>query len=72
MSMTKKDYELIAQVIRDRFENSQLLDRLNFTVKEVEATEATITDLAYYMSSRLAQDNPNFDRKRFLEACGIE
>jgi hypothetical protein len=36
-----------------------------------EAKEA-ITGLARSLSHKLADYNPNFDRARFLEACGVK
>lgn len=65
--MTKKDYEKIAGVLRlaidcpvnenDMFEVGMLADAKG---------------IAIVMAAMLAQDNPRFDRARFLKACGIE
>lgn len=55
--MTRKDYQLIASVLA------------NF------ATEGTPTDdrdaIAYGLADSLGQDNPRFDRERFLVAAGV-
>jgi hypothetical protein len=55
--MTRKDYQLIASVLA------------NF------ATEGTPTDdrdaIAYGLADSLAQDNPRFNRERFLVASGV-
>ena len=55
--MTRKDYQLIASVLA------------NF------ATEGTPTDdrdaIAYGLADALAQDNPRFDREKFLIAAGV-
>lgn len=55
--MTRKDYQLIASVLA------------NF------ATEGTPTDdrdaIAYGLADSLGQDNPRFNRERFLVAAGV-
>ena len=61
--MTRKDYVLIAQVIEGAMQNWE-----GFTP---EAQEAVI-GLARSLSHKLADYNPNFDRKRFLDACGVK
>lgn len=54
--MTRKDYELIAKVLRDFVgDNGDVIDR---------------DKLALELSKELAQDNPRFDRERFLVASG--
>ena len=54
--MTKKDYELIAEVIKN-------LDE----VIEPEAFSVLVIKLA----GALAGDNPRFDGIRFAKACGV-
>jgi hypothetical protein len=61
--MTRKDYVLIAQVIDGAMQNWE-----GFTPEAKEA----ITGLARSLSHKLADYNPNFDRARFLEACGVK
>ena len=60
--MTKKHYEAIAKVIYNRVVlcegNKIVLAGLYYTT----------VDLANYF----AKENPRFDRRRFLKACGIE
>lgn len=34
--------------------------------------EARRNDAAYELCNKLQQDNPRFDRKKFLDACGVE
>lgn len=59
--MFKKDYRLIALVIRDRYDiaidNEQRL---------------LLRNLAYNMATMLAVDNPRFNRDKFLTACGVK
>lgn len=56
--MTKKNYILIANVIR------------GYSVSDhnLQVAKPLAENLAY----ELEQDNPAFDRNKFLTACGIE
>lgn len=66
MSMTKKDYELIA----DEFK--QQLDNIAITDNEYDKGRYdTWYILVMNFSNTLADDNPQFDRERFLQACGV-
>ena len=59
--MTRKDYELIAGVI-------------SMTAREFRGVEDgtnACRDIATFLASRLENDNPRFDRDRFLKACGV-
>lgn len=55
--MTKKDYELIAGVIRSIGVNGIESDRV---------------DMAQAFARALEDTNPRFDRDRFLAACGVD
>ena len=55
--MTRKDFNLIAEVLN------------NFTAEDGVTTERDA--MAYRFSEALCQTNPNFDRARFLKACGV-
>lgn len=59
--MTKKDYELIAFVLR----NDKLID-------ETGVAERQFRFYAEGFADRFAGYNPKFDRDKFLTACGIE
>lgn len=63
MSMTKKDYELIADT---------LLRTIN-TYKGMEANTMArgAEQVAYDIANRLANQNNKFDRDKFLKACGV-
>lgn len=64
--MTRKDYELIAQVIlalREIYSKSSD----GFARGYLSAT----ADIAILLSERLVKDNPRFDRERFLKARGV-
>lgn len=57
--MSRKDYEMIAAVIRWRVNNPGLVDKL------------TLGLIAADLGMALKADNPRFDRDKFLEACGF-
>ena len=59
--MTKKDYELIASVIK----GCVVYDNGKMTGKEM------LVELSYQLATFLKQDNPRFDRNKFIEACGF-
>lgn len=56
--MTKKDYRLIAQAIREEYESA---------LSDLE--RATIYKIAYRLSSLLEKDNPRFSHFMFINAC---
>lgn len=60
--MTRKDYQLIAAALR-------LARTTNPTSK---AHRIALADAAIILARELANDNPRFDRARFLAACCIE
>lgn len=66
--MTKKDYEAVAKVIKARkesdfagqgssFRNNDVLDTLKVVAKD--------------LATLYQADNPQFNRSRFLTACGF-
>jgi hypothetical protein len=59
--MTRKDYQLIADVIK--------------TTRKVEQGETVLVSVAHLvntLATDLKIDNPRFDRARFLVACGVK
>lgn len=58
--MTKKDYELIASVLRDEY------------IYSPPEHKKVIEGVAELMAQRLRGDNIRFDSLRFYQACGIE
>ena len=58
--MTRKDYQLSAGALKDALGAVDHPQRVGAVLAAQE--------LAY----RLEGDNPRFDRKRFLEACGLD
>ena len=63
MSMTKKDYELIASTIND-----ELTAFNDLHVHSSHQVKLLVNGIAI----ALGKSNPKFDRAKFLEACGIE
>lgn len=60
--MTRKDYEMVAKAIKRQ------VDRGILDPNECDILE----DLALELAGEFAADNPRFDTKRFLAACGVE
>lgn len=58
MSMTKKDYELIAEAI-------------NKSEKRNYGSHIITGDLVHNLMIALKQDNPRFNSDKFIIACGI-
>jgi hypothetical protein len=59
--MTRKDYVLIAETIKNQF------SYYDESTPEVKA----LKELSLRMAYDLGMDNPRFDRARFLDACGV-
>jgi hypothetical protein len=57
--MTRKDYNLIAGVFSG-------------IAEVIDINETVGADLARRLADEFEQDNPRFDRARFLAACGVE
>lgn len=72
--MTRKDYEKIAKVIVYNRNQMGLPDRNESATDSAIRTGYTVAlnDVTYMLCDMLAQDNPRFDRARFLKACGRE
>lgn len=56
MSVTQKDFQAIAKIIKDRQEREQ--DKSYYLMA---------SDIGYYF----AAENPRFDREKFLSTCGM-
>ena len=59
--MTRKDYQAIAHVINN--------NRIDF--EEGEDGYVVLNLVSHHLAHYMAQDNPNFDRAKFLTACGV-
>lgn len=61
---SKKDYEAVAKIL------DQALGRAHGLGSEQE--RCSLTEVAYELANHFSQDNPRFDRSRFLAACGVQ
>lgn len=73
--MTRKDYVLIADTIaqfsRDIANDEGLT--LSTNGKAVLSGErAALQTIAHRLAEQLRQDNPSFDRSRFIDACQLD
>ncbi len=64
MSMSRKDYVAIAAMIEKRFG----IDNPTWQRIAHWSVRMFVEELTNYM----ARENPNFDRQRFQEACGLK
>lgn len=66
MSLSRKHYQAIADIIKDQLVLSQPLSD-----QQDDGAVVAVNDLAIQLSNYFKADNSNFDRFRFLEACGL-
>ena len=68
--MTRKDFELIANAIKATRANHERDAAAGFQYQAdfMDGVNAA----TYTLADALATTNPNFDRARFLKACGVE
>lgn len=66
--MTRKHFIAIADRIRDLFDGNSPVSDANFIAGYARGIEDTTKELC----DEFARINPNFDRERFLTACGME
>lgn len=60
--MTRKDYRAIADILKNE----------RSTFEEGDDGYALLIILANQISHYMAQDNPRFNRSKFLTACGVK
>ena len=60
--MTRKDYVMIAEILK--------FNRRDFN--EGEDGLSLLNILSHQFANSLQDDNPRFDRARFLDACGVK
>lgn len=61
--MTRKDYQLIADVFHTRIKALEYLG--------LDSPLGQMYTLALAMAAALEKENPRFDRDIFLKACGV-
>jgi len=73
--MTRKDYVLIADTIAGFMRDiaSEQFDALSDSGKAILTGERKAAQtIAHRLAEQLRQDNPSFDRKRFIDACQLD
>lgn len=72
MALSKKHFEFIARTIN---EHQPIVGGLDSETPETLAYKAarrsTLVDVAHRLADLCQMENPNFDRTRFLRACGF-
>lgn len=71
MGMTRRDYELLASIMRQQIDRKLYRDDND---RKADPNMAGLTALymaARALANRLAEDNPCFDKVRFLTASGV-
>lgn len=61
--MSRKHYIAVAAILRGLYET---------TGDPTQAVDIAVRDVLDDFANLFAQDNPAFDRARFLAACGVE
>jgi hypothetical protein len=69
--MTKKHFNAIAAAIRTAREDA-CAGRSGYAPEHVDAAMLATARIARDIAAVCADDNPRFDRVRFLAACGLE
>tara|TARA_R100001082_G_scaffold40304_2_gene21275 strand:- start:6856 stop:7077 length:222 start_codon:yes stop_codon:yes gene_type:complete len=68
--LTRKDYVLIAKAIR---ENRKLWEVNPLQIEEtVSVAKLAIDSIVATLANRLYEENPRFDRAKFIEASELE
>lgn len=71
--MTRKDYVLIAEVLAQMSRDIASTAFENDTAKAILTGERLATHaIAHRLADQLRQDNPRFDRQRFIDACQLD
>ena len=63
--MTRKDYVLISQILKGA-------KNYEATFNDNEKGAKAIEGIIHTFATMLSTTNPNFDRARFLTACGVK
>jgi hypothetical protein len=72
MAMTKKHFEAIAALVKDQGVRIDICQEGNdLDQDEAAAAWRCLEGVANGLANMCANDNPNFDKQRFLTACGF-
>ena len=69
--MTRKDYEMIAQAVRDALPDLSEREPGAPLADDTHAALSHLRTAADYIADGCKADNPRFNRKRFIAACGF-
>ena len=72
--MTKKHFEAMAEAVKARIEEAEALGRTAKTETQGGYSlgmKHASRQIAYDLATVAQASNPNFDRSRFLRACGV-
>jgi hypothetical protein len=73
--MTRKDYVLIADLLAQFSRDIANDEALNLTAAGrmiLSGERVGLQTIAHRLAEKLQQDNPSFDRKRFIDACQLD
>lgn len=73
--MTRKDYVLIADTIAQFSRDIANDEGLTLSTKGravLSGERAALQTIAHRLAEQLRQDNPSFDRSRFINACQLD
>lgn len=66
--MSKKDYQLIADLLKDKLTTSSNPDEISTNT----IIDVTVADVARSLADKFKRDNPKFRYDKFFEACGLD
>lgn len=69
--MTRKHFEAVAASFRIQLDNVVAPGHPNFHEERAAGARAAIIGCAESFARVAANDNPRFDTRRFLSACGV-
>lgn len=70
--MNRQDYQLIADWVQANTHMLELRDELTGERLPNQLAFKRATDAIANLADRLEQGNPNFNRDKFLETCGVQ
>jgi len=67
-AFSKQHYVKIAEILKAEQVRARVLAETAF---DMEAAATTVTNITLAMAETFANDNPRFERSRFLDAAGL-
>mgnify|MGYP000078873334 CR=1 FL=1 len=72
MGMTRRDFQLLADTIREQINRRSIRDEESRKADPNMSGYTAVVLTAWALADHLAEYNPAFNRVRFLEACGVK